>query len=376
MGIAIAVPIFHWGTRFVRIVIERVTLFVVAGLALLTALFANAPPALAAGQTRAVTVEPRNREPVEPRWFKTSFLDIREDIGEASQSGRRLMLYFHQDGCPYCARLLRDNFGKKTIADRTQRDFDVVSINIWGDRDVRDLDGTQTTEKAFARALRVQFTPTLLILDEQRQVATRINGYLPPAQFIAALDRAAPPRPVGANAALRGSDDVVTEIIRSDATDPPPPLSRVGPPLQLGERLARNPRPLLVVFTEPRCPTCSEMRNDGFRRPEVARLLRRFHVVHVDRTRRDILQTPAGEVVSMRDWARSLNISYAPTLAFFDTAGHEVFRIDAYLRAFHVASALEYVVSGAYRTQPEFQRFIETRASERRARGEKVELMR
>ena len=36
----------------------------------------------------------------QPAWFKDSFLDVREDIAEATKSGRRLMLYFHQDGCP------------------------------------------------------------------------------------------------------------------------------------------------------------------------------------------------------------------------------------------------------------------------------------
>ena len=106
------------------------------------------------------------------------------------------------------------------------------------------------------------------------------------------------------------------------------------------------------MFEEPACSTCREMRNVAFRRPEVAALLRRFRVLYVDRTRRDNLQAPSGEIVSMRDWARALNVSYAPTLAFFDTSGHEVFRIDAHLRAFHVAAALDYVASGAYRTQP------------------------
>jgi len=38
-----------------------------------------------------------------PPWFKQSFLDIREDVDEAATAGKRLLLYFYQDGCPYCA---------------------------------------------------------------------------------------------------------------------------------------------------------------------------------------------------------------------------------------------------------------------------------
>ena len=328
----------------------------------------------------------------EPRWFKQTFLDMREDVGDAARSGRRLMLYFHQDGCPYCAKLLRDNFGRKDVVERMRRHFDVVSINIWGDREVTDLSGTATTEKAFARGLRVQFTPTLLVFDERGAVAQRINGYLPPPQFIAALERAAPASSIDArtgagiggpqpSAALRAagpaaSGDRVSESIRSDATDPPPALSSIRGDRRLAARLARDPRPMLVVFDEPRCPTCSEMRNDGFARSEVRRALNAFHVVRVDRTSPDRLQTPTGEIASARDWARALNVQYAPTLAFFDRSGREVFRIDAYLRPFHVAAALDYVGSGAYVSQPEFQRYIEARAAERRGRGEKVELMR
>jgi hypothetical protein len=55
--------------------------------------------------------------------------------------------------------------------------------------------------------------------------------------------------------------------------------------------------------------------------------------------------------------------------------GREVFRVEGYLRPFHLGSSLDYVASGAYKEQPEFQRFIEARAAARRAKGEKIELM-
>jgi thioredoxin-related protein len=72
-------------------------------------------------------------------------------------------------------------------------------------------------------------------------------------------------------------------------------------------------------------------------------------------------------------WAGALRVSYTPTIVFFD-GGKEVFRVEAYLRPFHLASALEYVASGAYRKEPLFQRFIQARAERTRARGQSVEL--
>jgi len=58
-----------------------------------------------------------------PRWFTESFLDLREDVREAAREGRRLMIYFGQDGCPYCKALMKVNFGDPEIAATTRRHF-------------------------------------------------------------------------------------------------------------------------------------------------------------------------------------------------------------------------------------------------------------
>lgn len=63
----------------------------------------------------------------------------------------------------------------------------------------------------------------------------------------------------------------------------------------------------------------------------------------------------------------------SPGVVFFD-GGREVFRIEAYLRPFHLATSFAYVADRAYRKEPEFQRFLQGRADELRARGENVEL--
>lgn len=303
-----------------------------------------------------------------PAWFKESFLDIREDIAEAARAGRRLMLYFHQDGCPYCAKLLRENFGDKAIADKTRRHFDVIALNIWGDREVTDLAGRATTEKDFAKSLRVQFTPTLLMLDEKGGTVLRLNGYLPPHRFEAALDF------VGARLEKKQS---FTDYLLARAPEPAsgelhaqPWL--MAPPLDLSKR---ERRPTLVLFEQKVCAACDELHAEGFPRPEVAALRERFRAARVDIASTETVKTPDGKSLPMRDWARQMKIVYTPSLVFFDAGGREVFRVEGYLRPFHLASSLDYVASGAYRKQPQFQRFIEARAAARRAQGEKVELM-
>ena len=303
----------------------------------------------------------------EPAWFKESFLDMREDIAEAAKAGRRLMLYFHQDGCPYCTKLLRENFRNKALADKTRQHFDVIALNIWGDREVTDFAGKPTTEKAFAKSLRVQFTPTLLMLDEQGGTALRLNGYVPPHQFDIALDYA--------GGRLEKKQAYTDYLL---ARDPAPASGKLHePPWLMPAPLdlsKHDGKPLLVLFEQKVCAGCDEMHAEGFPRAEVAALLKRFRAARVDIASNEAVKTPAGNSLPMRDWARQLRIAYTPSLVFFD-AGSEVFRVEGYLRPFHLSSSLDYVASGAYKKQPEFQRFIEARAAARRAKGEKIELM-
>ena len=41
-----------------------------------------------------------------PDWFEETFLDVREDVATAAKDGKRLMLYFWLEGCPYCKQLV------------------------------------------------------------------------------------------------------------------------------------------------------------------------------------------------------------------------------------------------------------------------------
>jgi thioredoxin-related protein len=305
-----------------------------------------------------------------PAWFTETFLDFREDVADAAKQDKRLMLYFGQDGCPYCKELMQTNFSQKSIADKTRKHFTAIALNIWGDREVTWTDGRTFTEKRLAAFLRIQFTPTLLFLDEHGRVTARLNGYYPPHEFEAALDWiAARPSPQGSLAQyLRRS---VKEAASPALHDEPFFLK---PPYDLRRR-GKN-KPLAVFFETPFCTACDELHQADFRRPEIARSLREFDVARFALGERTMLITPAGERIPAEDWARSLGIAYAPSVVLFGTDGGEAFRIESYLRPFHLAGAFDYVSSGAYRREPSFQRFLQDRAEARRHRGEAVDLWR
>lgn len=325
------------------------------------------PASPPAAELDAGMVNPGYEE--KPAWFVNSFLDIREDIAEAQTQGKRVSLYFYQDGCPYCKKLLETNFALADTVQRTRDNFNVIAINMWGDREVTDLAGTLTSEKEFAKALRVMFTPTFLFLDEAGSVILRLNGYYPPHKFNAALDYAAQ---------YKGADPDFRSYLAQ--VDPAPSSGKLHTDasfLSVETDLARrvSDKPLLVLFEQKDCAPCDELHQDIFKRPESLALLARFDVVLFDMWSGQPVRRPDGRQGSVADWARELGVQYAPSLVFFDADNREVFRTEAYLKAFHIQSAMDYVASGAYLEQPHFQRYIAARADDLEAQGIHVDLM-
>lgn len=303
-----------------------------------------------------------------PRWFAQSFLDFRVDVADAARDGKRLLVYFGQEGCPYCAKLMATSFTQRAIVEKTQRHFVPIALDIWGDREVTWVDGTTMSEKALARTLHVQFTPTILILDEAGTPIVRLDGYYPPHRFEAVLDYAA-----GRLEKRRALADYLAAAVK-DAASPTlhdePFFMR--PPYDL--RRAPDAKPLAVLFETVDCAACDELHREAFRRREVRAQVDRLDVARFALGTATPLTTPDGRATTAREWARALDIAYTPTVVFFDATGAEVFRIAAYLRPFHFASAFAYVADRGYRSEPSFQRYVRARADAMRDRGERVEL--
>lgn len=305
-----------------------------------------------------------------PPWFTQTFLDFREDIREAAKSGRRLMVYFGQDGCPYCRELMRVNFSQKAIADATRRHFIAVALNIWGDREVTWLDGKVRSEKAFAAHMKVQFTPTLLFFDENGRIVLRLNGYYPPHRFRAALAYVA-----GRHENRTAFAEFMNRNVgEADSGRLHPQPFFMKPPHDLDRSRRPAARPLAVIFEQKHCAACDEMHARGFGDSTVRALIGRFDVVRLELHGAEPVVTPGGSRLSAAAWSRELKLAYTPSIVFFDENGAEVFRIEAYLRPFHLASGFDYVASGAYRSEPSFQRYIQARAARIRDRGGTVEL--
>ncbi|MFN0317058.1 MAG: thioredoxin family protein, partial [Burkholderiales bacterium] len=271
-----------------------------------------------------------------PPWFKETFLDFPEDVRDAAKSGKRVMLYFGQDGCPYCNRLMETHFGQRDIARMTQRHFDAIALNLWGDRETVWMDGKTRTEKELGAHLKVQFTPVLLFLDERGSVVLRINGLYPLPKFRAALDYVA----------LKKETSVKFSDWLAQASGPPetgvlhehPLFPSVTPKLDRSQRPAG--KPLAVFFEHRHCAECDELHAGPLKDPGALQLLEKFEIARIDIRATRKMVAPGGKAMTEAQFARSLNITFAPSIVFFDERGREVFRTEAYLRTFHIRGAL------------------------------------
>src|SRR6185436_13041013 len=209
-----------------------------------------------------------------PSWFKSSFLELKEDAAEAAAHGKRLLVYIGQDGCPYCAALFKGNFTQPDILDYTRKHFDAVEMNLWGDRPVTDFDGEKLTEKTFAAKHRVRYTPTLLFFDGNGRQVLRIDGYYPPAKFLAAL------RYVGDD--LGTKESYATYLARA-AQGQPASGALVGEPFfaRPPHDLRARGKPIAVFFEQADCAACTELHRDVFTQPATREQLARFRVIQL-----------------------------------------------------------------------------------------------
>jgi len=126
-----------------------------------------------------------------PDWFKTSFLNLEDDIREAVTQNKRLMIFVHQDNCFYCAKFIQKNLGLPEIRKYLQEHFDVIDINLLGNREISGANSLgidrPVTERQFCQHMQIWATPTLLFLDTAGKVALHLSGYIEPPQFLTAM---------------------------------------------------------------------------------------------------------------------------------------------------------------------------------------------
>jgi thioredoxin-related protein len=291
-----------------------------------------------------------------PDWFKLSFLDFREDLEEVREAGKKgLIVYFGQKYCAYCKQFLEKDLEAEDIQTYLRQYFDIIGIDIHGDRTVTDLQGREMTERALAIRDRTNFTPSVIFYNAEGIEVLRLRGYYPPYRFRAALEYVADAHyKIESYRQFLARADVPLVFEPGDFIDEP--FFMPGP-YNLDRHRIPGERPLAVFFEQGNCYACDVLHTGPLQDPEIVDRLDQMEVVQLPFWSDTPVITPSGERLTAKQWAEQLGLFYTPTLIFFDDDGREIMRVDSVVQFYRLRNVLDYILSGGYREYPTFQRW-------------------
>ena len=287
-----------------------------------------------------------------PAWFKMSFLDLKDDLKEANAHGRQLMLFLHLEECPYCARMLNENFREGATREFIERHFDVIGIDIRGSRTVAWFDGHQYSELALVRMLKVYATPTIIFIDPEGKTALRLDGFRKRQAFRQALDYVQ-------QKAYR-QESLVSFIAKQQQA---PYRLRAEPMFRELTDFKNYRKPLAVMFEDKDCTDCDEFHDKVLTHPEVLPELSRFTIVRLDAYSDQPITDINGKRTTPKQWAERLKLIYRPGIVLFNE-GKEIARVDGMLYHFHFKELLRYVSGRYYKQYDSFSQYNAARRTE------------
>lgn len=305
-------------------------------------------------------------EVVIPDWFKTSFLDFREDAEEAAEDDRHLLIYFHIDGCPYCQKMLDDNFRGLENSELVQSSFDSVELNMHGSREVVFDENKTLKESKLVKALNVTFTPTILFMNADNQIVMRLNGYRSPKEFKQVLnfvrDKAYLETDFSTYRDTRITDAVYTLQNHSKYSD----ISDI-------QSLVSAGKPVAILFEDSSCDACSTFHKDVFSLDSIQSELNQYTIVRLDSHSTDPIIDNEGRTTSAKAWLKSLGISYRPSMLLFNE-GKKRESVTGLLKSFHFQQLLSYVSGQHYKKFSTWSQFMTYRMEKLIESGKTVDV--
>jgi len=299
---------------------------------------------------------------VHPEWFKTSVLDLGEDLNDALQEGKKgLMVYFGLKRCSYCRAFMENTLAKPDIAKRVQDSFDVVGMDIFSDNEMQDPTGKVHTVKDFVTLKKANYSPTMIFYGKGGRELLKIVGYYPPNKFRQVLDY------------LEGEhyerETLYVYMKRGKSKHGLVKASIKKDKLFSNDRYnflrkkKSASRPLLVLFERPNCEACDRFHQRVLTDKPVRRLLERFDTVQLDATdNKTAVLTPAGSRITPKIWHYRMGLNYSPAMVFFDEAGNEITRLDSEVKRWRMEGTLQLILEGSYTKDTQVQRWRRDKA--------------
>ena len=288
-----------------------------------------------------------------PDWFKLSDGDLREDLAEAKRNGKiSIVTYFGQKRCAYCEQFFKTSLADTDIRNYLTRHYDLIAFDIWGIDDVTDTDGTTYTERELSIHYKTNFTPSLVFYDADGTPVFRLRGFYPPYKFGAALKYVAEKFYETETfseyfaRASQGEYFLLGGLTERDFF--------LEPPYDMTS-LVDNGKPTAVFFEQGNCHACDLLHSDPLAKDDSIAEIEKMNVIQLNMWADTEVVTPDGKDTTAKDWARSLNIFYAPSIVFFDPKGKEIMRVDSVTQFYRLLGVLDYINRKGYEKGIDYQ---------------------
>ena len=270
-----------------------------------------------------------------PDWFTHGFLEIDYDVAEAAREGKQVIAFFHVDECPYCVRMLDENFRSGETREFIEKNFRVTGIDIKGGIDVTWADGRRYTENELVRHLGIYGTPSIVFLDPAGGKVLQLNGYRDPAAFRQALNF------------VQGYHYQKTNFSGYLANLDREPVYRFAQHdlLQKATYFKGYKDALVILFEDRYCTECARFHERTLNHPDVLAGLQDVLFVRLDADSKQKIVIPDGRMMTARQWMDELDLTFRPSLVMFNQ-GRELYRADGIKYHHHLSEGLAYVKSG------------------------------
>ncbi len=288
-----------------------------------------------------------------PDWFKLSLGDLNDDLAEAKKAGKKgIITYFGQKRCAYCEQFFKTSLSDIDIKNYLQKHYDLIAFDIWGIDDITDTDGTTYTERELSIHYKTNFTPSLVFYDDEGTPVFRLRGFYPPYKFRAALQYV--------------TEEFYKKETFSDyfARANPGEYFLLGglterdfflePPYDLAA-LRENNKPTAVFFEQGNCHACDLLHSAPLSKELSIGEIEKMNAIQLNMWADTDVITPQGKKTTAKEWAKSLDLFYTPSIVFFDANGNEIIRVDSVTHFYRLWGVMDYVNQKGYKTAKDYQ---------------------
>ncbi|MFZ9659107.1 MAG: thioredoxin family protein [Arcobacteraceae bacterium] len=108
-------------------------------------------------------------------------IDFNQIVKENETHKRPMMVFFHTDHCPYCKKMITEEFDNPNIKKFIDKEFYFIDINVDSKTKIIYKDFKGTADQ-FGDLLEVRFYPTIMFMDNN-VIVSNIKGYRNPTKF-------------------------------------------------------------------------------------------------------------------------------------------------------------------------------------------------